>query len=309
MRQKLVLFLLIIVMPTIVLAQVKIGGYILTDTRLFFQKNYKFYWNENRIDLKIEASPLDNAQVYIEFWGRSFGLPEVSTSSDLMERGKDKVSPWSILFREAYVDLYGFLSPNLDIRIGLQRIAWGTGDRLNPTDNLNPDDLEDIWDFGRHLGSQAIKASYYLGEYSLTVVFIPIFTPATLPIREWAEALSSPPEFPSGVELRNLSDKVITPENNLKESSMFGLKIAKNILGYDFSLSYFYGRDDIPLVNKIKFTSTDISGTVDLLTELIYPRILILGMDMAGVVGAVGIWAEGALFFPEKVYLSTDLAG
>jgi hypothetical protein len=203
MRQKLVSFLILTLIPTVVLAQVEIGGYILTDTRLFFQKNYKFYWNENRFDLKIEASPLKSAHVYIEFWGRSFGLPEVKTSSDLMQREKDKVFPRSILFREAYVDLYGFISPNLDIRIGLQRIAWGTGDKLNPTDNLNPDDLEDIWDFGRHLGSQAIKASYYLGDYTLTAVFIPVFTTATMPIKEWAEAFSSPPEFPLGVDLRN----------------------------------------------------------------------------------------------------------
>ncbi len=213
------------------------------------------------------------------------------------------------MFREAYLDLYGFLSPELDIRIGLQRIAWGTADKLNPTDNLNPDDLEDIWDFGRHLGSSAIKASYYLGDYTLTAVYIPFFTPATLPIKEWAAALSPPMEFPSGLTLRNSSDKVVTPENNLKESSMLGIKAAKNFWGYDLSLSYFYGRDDIPLVRSVKFTPVDTMGMVDVSMELIYPRIQVLGMDMAGAIGKVGIWGEGAIFFPKKVEMTTDLTG
>jgi hypothetical protein len=288
---------------------VEIGGHVQTDSRIFLQQNNRFYWNESRLDLKIEASPSDETHVYSEFWLRNFGLPEVSTSTDLMLQGKDKVSPWSILFREAYLDLYGFLSPNLDIRIGLQRIAWGTADKLNPTDNLNPDDLEDIWDFGRHLGSNAFKASYYLGDYTLTAVYIPIFTPATLPIPEWAEAFSSPMELPPGLTLGNLTDKVITPENNIKESSMYGFKLGKYFWGYDFSLSYFYGRDDLPLLNMVKFTLADSIGTVDVSSELIYPRIQVLGLDLAGAVGDVGVWAEGALFYPEKVSMFTDLTG
>jgi hypothetical protein len=294
--------------PAVVLAEVDISGYVQTDTRLFSQKDFKFYWNENRFDLKLKANPLDDAGVYIEFWGRNFGFPEVNTSYDLMRQEKDKVSPWSLLFREAYVDLYGFLTPNLDIRIGLQRITWGTGDKLNPTDNLNPDDLEDIWDFGRHLGSTAFKASYYLADFTLTAVFIPIFTPAALPIKEWAGALSSPGEFPPGLSLRNLNDEVITPEKSLKESSMFGIKIAKNFWGYDFSLSYFYGRDDIPLINKITLRPLDIQGTVDASAELIYPRIQVIGLDMAGAIGNIGIWAEGAFFIPERVDMVLDLS-
>jgi hypothetical protein len=42
----------------------------------------------------------------------------------------------------------------LELTVGRQRIAWRTADRLNPTDNINAYDLEDIWDFGRHHGSE-----------------------------------------------------------------------------------------------------------------------------------------------------------
>jgi hypothetical protein len=289
------------------MAQVETAGYVQTETRLFLQKNYRFYWNENRLNLKISAVPADGANIYSEFWIRSFGFPEVSNSSDLMRQEKDKVTPWSILFREAYLDLYGFLTPDLDIRIGLQRIAWGTADKFNPTDNLNPDDLEDIWDFGRHLGSNAIKANYYLGNYTLTAVLIPIFVPATIPIADWSSAFSPPLSLPPGFTLRNIDDKVVTPESNLKESSMFGFKVAKNFWGYDLSLSYFYGRDDIPIANSVVLTPVDTLGMVDVSLEFMYPRIQVLGLDMAGAIGNVGIWAEGAIFFPQKVDMYTYL--
>jgi len=55
--------------------------------------------------------------------------------------------------REAYLDLNGLLHSSIDIRIGRQRIAWGSADRLNPSDNLNPQEFEDFWDFGRHTPS------------------------------------------------------------------------------------------------------------------------------------------------------------
>jgi hypothetical protein len=308
MKQKLLLVFMLLIISAISMAQVQVGGYVQTDIRLFLQNENRFYWNENRLILKIEAAPTDRAHIFSEFWIRSFGFPKVNTSSDLMQQEKDKVSPWSLLFREVYIDLYGFLLPDLDIRIGLQRIAWGTADKFNPTDNLNPDDLEDIWDFGQHLGSNSIKLSYYAGDYTLTAVFNPIFTPATLPIKEWAEAFSPPMELPPGFMLRNLNDQVVTPENNLKESSMFGFKIAKNFWDYDFSLSYFYGRDDIPLVRSITFTTADTFGLVDASLELVYPRLQVIGLDVAGIFGNFGIWGESAIYFPDKVYINTDFS-
>ncbi len=107
--------------------------------------------------------------------------------------------------------------------------------------------------------------------------------------------------------MRNIDDQVVTPKNNLKESSMFGFKVAKNFLGYDLSLSYFYGRDDIPLVRNVNFTPVDTLGIVDVSMELIYPRIQVFGVDLAGTVGDVGYWIEGALFYPEKMEMTSNL--
>lgn len=281
-------------------------GYLQIDNRLLLYNDYEFSWQEYRLDLKIEVNPMEKAHFYSELWLRSWGFSEIQNSSDLVN--KDKVSPWNLDLREAYVDLYEFLFKDLDIRIGRQRIAWGTADKLNPTDNLNPPDLEDIWDFGRHLGSNGIKGSYYLGDFTFTGVFIPIFTPAVLPRGDWADALSPSMELPEGLTLGNLSNSIVLPANKPKESSIAGVKVAKNILRFDFSLSYVYGRDNLPLARKVTFTPTGIPGEVDIENELIYPRIHIAGIDMAGAIADIGVWAEAAVFFPEEVKITTDLS-
>lgn len=286
-------------------SEVNWNGYLQTDNRLRLNGDNDFSWQEYRLDLKIEVKPIEKAYFYSEIWLRSFGFPTAQNSSDLVD--KDKVSPLSLDLREAYVDLYGFLFDNLDLRIGRQRIAWGTADKLNPTDNLNPDDLEDIWDFGRHLGSDGLKASYYLKDYTFSLIYIPIFTPAVLPRGDWASALSPSMQLPAGLTLKNSTDTIIMPENNLKEGSITGVKASKNLFGYDFSLSYVYGRDDLPLAKKVTFTPTTTPGEMDIASELIYPRMHITGVDMAGSIGDVGVWAEAAVFFPEKTILTTDL--
>lgn len=282
------------------------SGYLQTDNRLRLYNDYEFSWQEYRLNLELEAKPSEKVKLYGEVWLRSWGFPVVKSSSDLFN--KDKVSPWNLAFREAYLDLYGFISDDLDLRIGKQRIAWGTADKLNPTDNLNPPDLEDIWDFGRHLGSDGIKGAYYLGNFTFTGVFIPIFTPAVLPRGDWAAALSSPMELPDGLTSGNLSDSIVLPANKPKESAIAGVKTAKNIFGLDFSLSYVYGRDHLPLVRKITFTPTSVPGQVDIHSEIIYPRMHIPGMDMAGSVMGIGIWAEAAVFFPEEIEMIIDLS-
>lgn len=284
----------------------KWGGYLQTDNRMRLTGGNDFSWKEYRLDLKAEIKPSDKTRFSFEVWVRSLGFSRVQNSSDLAD--KNKVSPYNLELREAYVDLFGFLFDNLDIRIGRQRIAWGTGDKLNPTDNLNPYDLEDIWDFGRHLGSDGFKFSYYLGDFTFEVVYIPIFTPAVMPGGDWASALSPSLELPAGLTLRNLSDIIIMPRSNVKNSSIFGFKVLKNFFDFDFSLSYVYGRDDLPLARKLTLTPTGIPGEIDIASELVYPKRHVIGADTAGAVGDIGIWAEISVFFPEKTLMNTDLS-
>ncbi len=284
---------------------VSITGYIQTDNRIQTESN-KFTWNENRLNLQLEGSPSDKYHYFSEIRLRGFGFPKTSKFMDLQMQEKNEVYPWGLEFREAYVDLYGFGLKNLDLRIGRQIIVWGTADALNPTSNLSPNDLEDIFKFGEKLGINAVNATYYVGDnITLNGIYVPVFVPATLPFGNFANAFSAPMELPPGMTIRTVSDIILLPESKISESSQVGLRASTNLLGYDMSLSYFKGRDDLPIISNVTIVPVDMIGTVDISTKLIFPEVQVIGGDFAGSIGSVGIWGEGALFVPEKVMMTT----
>lgn len=285
-------------------AEVGWSGYFQTDNRLYLDGNGRYSWEEYRLDLKAEAQSV-RTRFYSDLWVRSFGFPSPERTADLLR--EETLSPVSLSLREAYLDLYDFIWENLDLRIGRQRIPWGTGDMINPTDNLNPKDLEDMMDFGRHLSSDAIQATYYLGDFSVTGVYIPVFAPALLPADQWSTP--DPVSFSPGIQIAEVREKISLPENKLREG-IIGIKLSHYLFGYDLSLSYLYGRDDLPVVGKVAFVNPEMSDSgfkIDMEMELIYPRIQVLGFDLAGAVGAVGVWGEAAIFYPEKVKTVIDL--
>jgi hypothetical protein len=295
-------------LPSIVLAQkagIAWNGYLQSDNRIYLLGDNNFSWHEHRLNLRAELSLFEKTHFYSELWVRSLGFPKVGSSADLDDN--NILRPLNLDLREAYIDIYGFVLPDLDIRLGRQRIAWGTGDKINPTDNLNPHDLEDIWDFGRHLGSDGMLASLYAGGYTFSAAVLPFFTPAVLPVAEWTSMLYGTMEMPAGLQIASASDSIIMPANNLRETFKGGLKIKKQFFGYDIALSYVYGLDDLPVVTKATIVPTGNIGEVDISTELIYPKMHIVGFDIAGAMGTVGVWAEAAMFVPERVNLITDL--
>jgi len=281
------------------------NGYLQTDNRVHLLGENDFSWHEYRLNLRAELAPFDKTHFYSEIWVRALGFPEVQNSADLGD--KNILRPLNLDLREAYIDIYGFVLSNLDIRLGRQRIAWGTGDKINPTDNLNPYDLEDIWDFGRHLGSDGMLASLYLGDYTVTTAILPLFTPAVLPTGDWASIMSQPVDLP-GLTVQNVTDSIIMPENSFRETFKGGLKVKKQFFGYDMSLSYVYGLDDLPTASKVVIVPTENIGEVDIFTELFYPKMHIAGFDITGAIDEVGIWGEAAMFIPEEVILLTDMS-
>ena len=189
-------------------SRLKISGELLTDERFLLNDKKEWAWNENRLTLRFDKKITNSSKFYSEVWLRNIGLPNITTSSDLYNKGI--VDPYNLEIREAYVQLFGFLTKNLDLKIGRQRITWGTADKLNPTDNLNPYDLEDILDFGRHRGSDAISLNYYFSsDFSLQGVFIPFFQPANMPVGVFANALNPEMELPQGMFLKGFSDTIL----------------------------------------------------------------------------------------------------
>ena len=287
-------------------SKLKISGELLTDDRFLLKGKNDWAWNENRLTLKFDKKITDNSKFYSEVWLRNIGLPNLSTSADLYNKGI--VDPYNMEIREAYVQLFGFLTKNLDLTIGRQRIVWGTADKLNPTDNLNPYDMEDILDFGRHRASDAINMNYYLNnDFSLQGVFVPFFQPANMPIGIFANALNPTMELPQGMVLKGFSDTLLMPGYNLGESSTAGLKFKGMVKGVDFSLSYVWGRDGQPVSTRNTFVDT--LGGIYINSQLSYTRNHIIGADLSTSIAGIGFWAEAAAFIPEKdVIMTNDLS-
>jgi hypothetical protein len=286
----------------------KISGEFLSDERFLLKDKNDWAWNENRLSLKLEKKITDNSKFYSDVWLRNIGLPKLSASSDLYN--KNIVNPYNLEIREMYVELYGFLFKNLDLKIGRQRIVWGTADRLNPTDNLNPLDMEDILDFGRRRGSDAFNFNYYLNnDFSVQGVFVPFFQPANLPVGIFANALNPSMDLPQGLVLKGFSDTLLTPKYNLGESATAGFKFKGMVKSVDFSLSYLWGYDGLPFVTRNTITPVDFFGGVNIKSQLSFARTHIIGADMATSIAGIGFWAEAAAYIPENdMVMTTDLS-
>jgi hypothetical protein len=286
----------------------KLSGELLTDQRFLLKSPNDWAWNENRLTLNLDKRVTGNSKFYSEIWLRNIGLPDINSSPDLYNKGI--IDPYNLEIREAYVQLNGFLTKSLDLSIGRQRIVWGTADKLNPTDNLNPLDLEDILDFGRRRGSDAINLNYYINnDFSLQGVFIPFFQPANMPVGIFANILNPAMEMPNGMILKNVSDTLMMPKYDIGESSSAGLKFKGFARGVNFSLSYVWGYDGLPFATKNTFIPVDTLGGININSQLSYARTHIIGADLVTSIAGFGVWAEAAAFIPGKdVIMTNDLS-
>jgi hypothetical protein len=287
--------------------RLRIYGDLTTDARFLLKENHDWAWNENRLSLKASKKISGSSSFYSEIWIRNIGLPSVTQSSDLYNKGI--VDPLNLEIREAYIQFYGFLSKDLDIKIGRQIIAWGTADKINPTSNLNPFDMEDILDFGRQRGTDAINASYYFtSDFYIQGVYLPFFRPANLPVGIFAEAMAPDMTLPEGMTLSGMNDTILMPRFNLQESSSAGVRLKGYTKGIDLSLSYVWGYDGLPVTKLNTFTPVDMIGGVSISSQVSYMRTHIIGTDFSASIAGAGFWGEAALFIPDsKIVMTNDL--
>lgn len=288
--------------------QPKLYGEFFSDQRFLLKSPNRWIWNENRLSLKLKKRIKGEASFHSELWMRNMGFSKIAVSSDLQDKGT--VDPYNIELREAYFDMYDFLFKGLDLRIGRQRVAWGTADQLNPTDNINPYDYEDVLDFGRHRGADAVNLTYYLNsEFSLQAIWLPLFKPANLPAGEFADLFAPPITLPAPLVLKELHTQVVTPDNTLQHNSSYGIRLKGFLAGVDFSISYLRAWDGVPFITNSTLNPVDQNGGVSISVQSAFIQNHIIGFDFAGSVGGMGIWAEAAVFVPEReVVMTTDLS-
>ncbi len=247
----------------------------------------------NRLRLEMSAPLGDRLYSFASADLRFYDLPRVNSLSGLEDLNSEY--PTQLSLWEAYIEVYGFLLKNMDLRIGKQRFSWGTADKLNPTDNLNPDDFSDLVNFAEKIPIWAVKGTYYLGDFALTGIWLPNLVPVLLPRNAASLFL--------GDQLANFRDSLALPAAQ-PQNSMFAFKLSSRIGKWDYSLSYFRGYDDLPVLRGVDINlrnGGDLTGKL----RLAFPRIQVVGADFAAEFWGAGFWGEGALFLPEKVISTT----
>lgn len=166
-----------------------------------------------------------------------------------------------------------------EVRAGYQIFSWGTGDLLNPTNNINPIDFSDAFD-SRRIPVMAAAITLDFDWISLEAVAVPTFTRSRLPLRNR--------RFDA---LRNSALPVLNPEDPEEEPE--NAQVAGRVIGHfggvDVSLSGYRGFSDLPSARLVVIQQPIQALVVD----PVYERIHVAGFDFATTLGIFG--AEGSL--------------
>ncbi len=291
--------------------------------------------NENRIRAALTAKLGEKVRAVADVEMVTFGFSDLTDIDSATLR--PRVDPYYFEFHAAYIDInniFGQYIPRFDLRIGRQTVPWGSADKFNPIANVNTLDLSDPLLFGRALANNMIRADWNpIGDLAFTAVLVPVFRPAQLP-RTAPLALLDPlrpaPLADQGVRSAldaertlyaahvdpatgrlipapgtlTVTSDVLAPEvtaANMQE----GFRTAWKLFDQDMGVSYYHGRFGVPVPAWSVSTGTVLENLTK--TALVYPRMDVLGLEMAGSVsrlGGIGYWIEAAVYFPGEVTMA-----
>jgi hypothetical protein len=211
----------------------------------------------NEAELKIDTR-YDFADKYsivmnpIIRWDNRFFTAEIINT--LQEGTENKASErrYYLNAQEAYIVRHGESS---DFYIGKKVYSWGKAEGFNPTDNINPYGFLDFLD-SEKIGVFSAALEYSLGDYTIDLVAIPLFTPSRLPSEgnRWAGDADEEDTTAGNIQQKKDKPGVVIHERELPpntiESSQVAARLRTSLSGWDFSLSYYHGFDSIPAVEK-----------------------------------------------------------
>jgi hypothetical protein len=243
----------------------------------------------------------------------------------------------SLEVNEAWADVH---LRRADLRLGIQKLAWGKLDGIPPTDVVNPRDFHDpiVQDFEeRKIGVPALLGTYYLpdlprlalGELRATLVWVPIAVPPRLGLAQerWFPTSTTPPSqvtippkqlggfaasFPHGlpipVDFGTLNHR---PPRGLDDGGI-GFRLGGTWRESDWDLYHYTGPETGPDCDLrvylrhppgLPFPVTAVSRL-----RQAHDVIHMTGADAATVLGGLTLRAEAA-YFDDRPYLrfSRDL--
>ncbi|HEK85884.1 MAG: DUF1302 family protein [Candidatus Saccharicenans sp.] len=272
----------------------------------FYHKagDFAFKRIESRFSLSVRVNNNVTARVRLD----AFASPDALFSNkNFPETGilasAEKVEPFEISLYEAYIRVNHFLLKNLDLTVGKQRIPWGTADKLNVVDNLNPLDFANFLTFDpdyyfERRPQTAFNLEYYpLRNSKIQFVWLPERQISPLPAG-FTEMLKANLAGLSSPEIN------INRETSSLKRTNYGLRLATVIAGLDLGLTYYRGNYGCPYIQGVEAGNPLLPSTSEVYFS--YPREQVLGLDFSGELKSVGWWAELARVQPEKIYAWLD---
>ena len=198
---------------TILFGQIQYSGYINTETKIR---------NNTREILDL---PYRISQFNLSY---TFAMIDIISKGNIEFRNEIKKASFSL--RELYIGFYPAFG---EIRFGKQINSWGLADGNNPTDNLNPYDLNYMFLTGtdRKIPSFSITFETYVDDYKLGLILIPNHEPNRLPIE--------------GTDFK-IGDNDLPPSIENEDESQWGLSLQRMIGDSDMMFTYFNGYDFSP---------------------------------------------------------------
>ena len=168
--------------------------------------------------------------------------------------------------------------------LGKQFIRWGKADIVNPTDRFAPRDFLSVTD-NLFLAVTAARLGYGGASHTIDVVWVPFFTPSRIPLyhKRWTvlvpllqdlQLVDLGAEYPGG--------------------SQVGVRWNHVASDYEYSLSYYDGYNNLPLIDATVFPTFAPPPAVGL--EQRFPRIREAGADWAWPLPWFTLKGEAAYF-------------
>jgi len=281
MKRIIALFALLILAAGLAAEGVQITGYVRNYTGVLLHGDYDFSIVQNTLNLNFELKS-DKVAFKVN--------PYVYQYFD-----RDNVFD----MREAYLDLY---FNSMDIRIGKQQIIWGKADGVFITDIISPKDLTEflLRDFDEiRMGVTAAKVDYYIGNSTLEVVWVPVFSPNKM--AEEGSIWHPVMELPSNT-IFDFSKKDVA--FNLKNSEIFA-KFSTLTGPVDFEIMAGYTWDADPTL----FTEKKIDPVSHQLLSMIiipqYDRLTVFGGSFSTTIKGFVLRGEAA-YYVGKYFQTTD---
>ncbi len=277
---------------TAVFPQPRLGGFVEYDNIRYFEDSAEEKVNgrnQGILQLEVQHSAGRDTEM--------FGSVEFRNDHDDPSRNR-------VYLDEAYINIY---KGAFDFRIGKQIYSWGRGDAFNPTDNLTSWDYSDFLDTeDERIGALSLKVNYYINNWTFEGVLMPSFTPSTLPEADSRWWPSFPITIPNPFFPQNGNEYLdanyaylppLLPDEGLT-STQYALKVSSHLKGWDWSVSWFDGFDDLPGIERT-VTPDSSMESAEITLRAVYHRRRAIGADMATNFGKVGFRGEVAYYLTE----------